>query len=121
MCKIKTIEINGRTISAADIKTKYLRIIAEAAKECDYIDKVVLFGSSLRESCREDSDIDIAVFGNQTRGKAMTSAKYRRFLNSIYSFDNFDQTYDILYFKTGIKYKAAIMDDIQNGEIIYAR
>ena len=121
MCKVKSLDIDGRTIHVADIKTKYMKNIADAAKKCDYIDKIVLFGSSLRENCRKDSDIDIAVFGNMSRGKAMTSAKYRKFLDSIYAFDGYEQTYDILYFKTGNRNEAAIMSDIQNGEVIYAR
>ena len=41
------------------------------------------------------------------------------FLKKIYSFDDFNQTYDILYFKTGQKNKSAIMDDIASGEVLY--
>ena len=121
MCTIKSITIGDKIINVADIKSKYMQNIAEAAESCTYIDKIVLFGSSLRESCREDSDIDIAVFGSQSKAKALTSKAYRRFLTQIYSFDDFNQTYDILYFKTGEKQTSSIMTDINKGEVIYAK
>ena len=121
MCTIKELTIGDKTIHVADVKLKYMMNIVNAAENCDYIDRVILFGSSTRESCREDSDIDIAVFGNQPKTKALTSKKYRRFLNQIYAFDDFSQSYDVLYFKTGDKHPYNIMNDINNGEVLYAR
>ena len=79
MCKVTDYHIDGRTIRMAEIKQKYIGNIIDAAQKCDYIDRIILFGSALEERCREESDIDLAVFGNQPSGKCLTSAKYRRF------------------------------------------
>ena len=73
MCKITSFVIDGRTIHMADIKQKYVWNIINAAQKCDYIDKIILFGSSLEDRCRDDSDIDLAIFGNQPEGKCLTS------------------------------------------------
>lgn len=121
MCVVREMTIGDKTINVADIKMKYMNNIADAASDCDTIDKIVLFGSSIRDTCQEGSDIDLAVFGNQSKNKALTSGKFRRFLNRLYAFDDFNQSYDILYFKTGSKNDSAIMKDIEKGEVLYAR
>lgn len=121
MCTVKEMTVGGRTIHVADIKMKYMENIVAAAKDCDYIDKVILFGSATRTTCRGDSDIDLAVFGNKARGKAVTSAGYRNFINKIYAYDDFEQAYDILYFKSGDRNNAGIMEDIEQGEVLYAK
>ena len=36
----------------------YMKNIADAARGCEYIDRVILFGSSTRDTCKEESDID---------------------------------------------------------------
>lgn len=119
MCKVTKMNIDGRTIRVADIKQKYMQNIADAARKCDYIDRVVLFGSSLEPRCKENSDIDLAVFGNVSKGKCLTSKQYERFLTQVFSYNNFDQAYDILYFKSGKQNIGHIMDDISKGETIY--
>ena len=96
MCRVTPMDIGSRQICVAEIKQKYIQNIIDAARECDLIDRVVLFGSSLQERCRENSDIDIAVFGNQPRSRALTSKKYERFARQLYAFDNHAQAYDIL-------------------------
>lgn len=121
MCQLVDVKIMDRKVHVAAIKQKYVQNIADAAQECDYIDRIILFGSSTREDCREDSDIDIAVFGNVAKGKCLTSKKYENFLKQIYSYDDFSQSYDVLYFKTGSTKKSLIMDNISNGEVLYAR
>ena len=121
MCKVTAYTINGRTIRMADIKQKYIPNIIDAAQKCDYIDKIILFGSSLEERCREDSDIDLAVFGNQPSGKCLTSAKYRKFARQLSTYDDFRQNYDLLYFKTGKSYKDMIMKHIMEGETLYEK
>jgi len=122
MCKVIDMQTqNGRKIKVADIKEKYIPNIIDAASKCDYIDKVVLFGSSMTEACKESSDIDLAVFGNQPKGKCLSSRKFRRFSDQLASFDNFMQAYDILYFKTGTADSGLIMDEINRGETLYAR
>jgi predicted nucleotidyltransferase len=121
MCKVTAFTIDGRTIHMADIKQKYVANIIDAARKCDYIDKIILFGSALEERCRENSDMDLAVFGNQPEGKCLTSAKYKRFAQQLSSFDEYKQNYDLLYFKTGNKYEGMIMGHIMEGETLYER
>lgn len=121
MCKVTDMKIDNRTIRVADIKQKYIANIIDAASKCDYIDRVILFGSSLDDRCREDSDIDLAIFGNQTEYKALTSKKYARFAKQLYAFDDYNQAYDLLYFKTGSKDHSALMNDIRHGEELYVR
>ena len=65
MCRVLEMDIGNRSIQVADIKKKYISNIIDAASKCDLIDKVVLFGSSLEERCKDSSDIDLAIFGNQ--------------------------------------------------------
>ena len=119
MCKVVKKKIGDRTIRVADIKFKYMINIVDAAKECDYIDRIVLFGSSIDSRCKEESDIDLAIFGNVSKSKCLTSKKYEKFLEKVISFDNFNQAYDILYFKSGKEDKSAIMEDISKGEVLY--
>ena len=121
MCKVVNMKIGDRDIRVADIKKKYISNIVDAAEKCSYIDRVILFGSSTMERCRESSDIDIAVFGSASKGKALTSKSYREFAGQLYAFDNYNQSYDILYFKSGNNYAGGIMNDIESGEVIYAR
>lgn len=120
MCRVIETKIDDRTIRVADIKEKYIRNIVESAKACDYIDRVVLFGSGITEHCTEESDIDLAVFGNQPETKCLRSKSYIRFANALSKNDRY-QRYDILYFKTGTKNDSVIMNDINNGEVLYAR
>ena len=121
MCIVKTSNIQNTTFKVADIKEKYIRNVIDAASQCDIIDRIILFGSCTGTKCTEDSDIDLAIFGNQTEYKALRSKKYDRFTSQIYSFDDSGQSYDLLYFVTGKQYKGLIMNDIENGELIYAR
>ena len=119
MCKVVNVRIGKRVVRVADIKRKYLNNIVDAASDCDYIDRIVLFGSSIETRCKEDSDIDLAIIGNVNKSKCLTSKKYERFLEKVYSFDEFSQSYDILYFKSGNIIDSAIMDDINKGELLY--
>ena len=121
MCNIAELNIDGRHIHVADVKQKYMANIVDAARKCDYIDKVILFGSACGQLCTEESDIDLAVFGNQTKYKCLLSRKYRDFLEQIYTFDNHNQAYDFLYFKTGDNNESNIMNDIERGEVLYVR
>ncbi len=121
MCRVKTTTIQDTTFNVAEIKEKYIRNVIDAASRCDLIDRIVLFGSSTGSKCKDDSDIDLAIFGSETEYKALRSKKYDRFTSQIYSFDDSGQSYDLLYFVTGKQYKGLIMNDIENGELIYAR
>ena len=121
MCKVVTMSVDNRKFRVAEIKKKYMTNIIDAAKKCDFIEKVVLFGSSIEDRCKQSSDIDIAVFGKQIRSKALSSKKYERFARQIFAFNDFEQDYDILYFKSGTNVRSLIMDDIKKGEILYER
>ena len=121
MCNVKTMKIGNQTFKVAEIKQKYMNNIAEAANECDIIDRVILFGSSIEERCQESSDIDLAIFGKQIPSRALSSKKYERFVRKLYSFDNHAQGYDLLYFKTGSVKKSPIMEEINRGEVVYER
>ena len=121
MGKLIKLKTNSGIVHIAGIKEKYIRNIAIAAGKCDYIDKIILFGSCTKTECRTDSDIDMAVFGNQSRSKCLTSKKYEEFLKQVFSFEQFSQAYDILYFKTGTNNKSGIMNEIENGEVLYVR
>ena len=121
MCKLVKIKVGDQNIMVADIKEKYIYNIADATQKCRYIDKIVLFGSSTMDRCKETSDIDIAVFGSASKGKALTSKSYKDFAGQLYSFDDYNQGYDILYFKSGKNYTESIMNDIEKGEVIYVK
>ena len=121
MCRVLPMNIGTRQIHVAEIKQKYIQNIIDAAHQCDLIDRVVLFGSSLEERCREASDIDIAVFGNLPRSRALTSKKYERFARRLYAFDNYSQAYDILYFRNNSDDSNPILHEISKGEELYAR
>lgn len=124
MCHIITAKNNkGQDFKVADIKLDYVMNIIEQASNCDAIDKIYLFGSSKEERCKEDSDVDIAVFGNVTKSRMYKHAGYRKFRNGIYSFikNGTFQDYDILYFKTGTSDTSEILHDVLAGELIYNR
>ena len=121
MCQVKTTTIGSQTLRIADIKEKYISNVIDAANQCDIIDRIVLFGSATGGECKEESDIDLAIFGNQTEYKALRSKKYSDFTTKLYSFDDAGQSYDLLYFTSGKNYKGLIMSEIENGELIYAR
>jgi len=106
--------------SIAEIKYQHILNISRQAEKCRNITRIVLFGSSLEERCTESSDIDIAVFGNQTKGKYLQSKEFRDFHREVFLFD-MNQDYDILYFKDGKKYTDQIMNDIAEGIEIYRR
>ena len=121
MCQIIRMDLGCRTVRIADIKQKYIMNIIDAARKCDIIDRILLFGSSAEERCSDSSDIDIAVFGNQTPSKALSSKKYEQFARQLFNYCDYEQAYDILYFKTRGRNNARIMNDIEKGELLYVR
>ncbi len=54
MCKVVVMNVDNCKIRVADIKQKYMNNIIDAAKKCDLIDKVILFGSSIENRCTEN-------------------------------------------------------------------
>ena len=63
MCKMVSYA-DGRYV--ADIKLPHINNITQEACKTKSINRIVLFGSSIEDRCTEQSDIDIAVFGNKT-------------------------------------------------------
>lgn len=117
MCKMVPYEENGYV---AEIKLPHIKNITEQAKKTKHIQRIMLFGSSLEERCTGDSDIDIAVFGDKTKGSYIDSKEFRDFKSSLFSFD-WNQDYDVLYFKDKEPYKADIIMNINNGVEIFRR
>ena len=117
MCKMVPYQNGGYV---AEIKLPHIRNISEQARKAKGIYRIMLFGSSLEERCTQNSDIDIAVFGTKTKGKYIDSKEFRDFKSSLFRFD-WDQDYDVLYFKEGDVYQDAIMSDISQGVEIFRR
>ena len=121
MCNVTTLQLDSDTVKVADKKKAAVINVARNAALCKNISKIVLFGSSTGNSCARDSDIDLAIFGDQSKNKCLTSNSFRKFTSSLYRFDNFGQTYDLLYFQNGKDYDCSIMEDINQGEVVYIR
>ena len=121
MSKLINLATPNENIYVSDIKKDYIENIIASAKQCKFISKIILFGSSLEERCTEYSDIDIAVFGDKTKSQIFRLASYDKFYESIYSLGM--QTYDILYFKEGDTKNEGteIMNSILSGKVIYTR
>lgn len=121
MCRLVEIETSfGTTCKVADIKAGYIKNILRSACACRAIEKIILFGSAITEECTDNSDIDIAVFGNDREMRVLRSREYRDFTSKIYSYGAF-QDYDILYFELNKEQKSNIMSDINQGTVIYRK
>ncbi|SEA35530.1 Nucleotidyltransferase domain-containing protein [Oribacterium sp. KHPX15] len=120
MCKLITKRIKNRNIHIADIKEDYIDNIISSADLCDQINRIILFGSAAEDRCTEQSDIDIAVFGSQTKSRMYASKGYKAFIQAVVSYGG-AQDYDILYFDDRKTYSGGIMSDIQKGEVLYSR
>ena len=120
MCQMVDLDIGGKTIKVADIKSDYIKNIIDCISKCSLIDKVVLFGSAIEARCTEDSDIDIAVFGRASKNKAFRDKSYIDYVNSVVSYGDV-QDYDILYFDINRDYDSTIMQDINDGKVLFER
>ena len=122
MGRVQPLKLQGKTVRVASNKHDYIRNIVKCAEMCDHIQKIVLFGSVLESRCRDQSDIDIAVFGDLPEGKMLALNSYVRFSDGIYDYKkpDFFQDYDVLYFKTGDQ-QGGITHAIENGVVIYER
>ena len=117
MCELISRQNGGYV---ADIKARHIDNIAREAEDCKNISRIVLFGSATQTRCTDQSDIDIAVFGRQAKGRYLASSEFKRFQDRLYLFD-LDQDYDILYFRDGQEYHDPIMEDIRRGTEIFRR
>lgn len=43
------------------LKRELVRRISQKASENEYVERLMIFGSSIRDNCRKDSDIDICI------------------------------------------------------------
>lgn len=125
MCKLVTIKTNfGTKVNVADIKKDCIENIISQANQCEHIDYIILFGSSLEESCQEVSDIDIAVISNVTRLRLFALASYDKFVTELYMKKE-QQDYDILQFNSmeHLKQKkdSVCRDIVDKAKIIYMR
>lgn len=120
MCQLVSLDVNGKTINVASLKIEYIKNIIDNISRCNLIDKVVLFGSSLEERCTENSDIDIAIFGKETKNQMFKTKSYIDYVKSITSFGEI-QDYDILYFYSSKENNSSIMKDIEQGAILFER
>ncbi len=120
MCELVNLRIGKGSIKVASIKKDYIQNIIQSIPICDAIEKVILFGSSLNESCTDFSDVDIAIFGSQSKSQMYRLKSYHDFIDSVVSFGE-PQDYDMLYFDSTKEYKDSIMKDISKGSVIYER
>ena len=120
MCQLVSLDVNGTTINIASLKIEYIKNIIDSIYRCNLIDKIVLFGSSLEESCTEESDIDIAIFGSRSKNKMFSSKSYKDYIKAITSFGEI-QDYDILYFDSTKHNDSMIMKDIEKGAVLFER
>jgi predicted nucleotidyltransferase len=121
MCKLVDCPTNyGEICKVADIKVNYIINIVNTAAICSGIERIVLFGSALEERCKNISDIDIAIFGDETEYKFLRSKQFKEFEKQVYTYGEF-QDYDVLYFQNGKKINGSIMNDINEGKVIYRK
>lgn len=100
MCKLVTIQNNlGDSFDVADIKKDTIEQIIKFAGECNLIDTIYLFGSSVEKRCTDRSDIDLAIIGKVTRSRLFRSKAYNDFTSKLYKIDA-NQDYDILTFNS---------------------
>ena len=120
MSKMISLSTNGKTVRVAEIKKEYIKNIIKCAEQCREISRIMLFGSSIENRCKENSDVDIAVFGDIPKGAMYKRKSYNRFLDNIYSFD-LKQDYDVLYFTNENKKNPSILSEVEKGVLLYER
>ena len=126
MAKLVDLEVYGQIYQVADIKKDYIMNIMQSAKLCPGISKIYLFGSCLEERCREESDVDITVFGDLTDSRMLHRSHYRNFsmavVGNIQKEMGEIQDYDILYYhKKYENYDNLFFENVRNGIVIYDR
>lgn len=120
MSKLVPLKTNyGTEVLVSALKLSYISNILKIVKDIKCIDKVYIFGSSVREDCQDASDVDIAVVGDFINKSDWLHSKDADVLyNSLLDFDD-NQEYDIVY-----RYKED-KDDFYNmfekGVLLYKR
>lgn len=128
MGKLVTVSTSfGTQILVSEYKKRQIEEIIEKASSCELIDQIILFGSTISDSCTENSDIDIVVISKASVSKLSQNKRYRAYSNMIYGIDNFKTEFDVLYFSSyediiNKKEKAMICKEIaEKGKIIYIK
>ena len=122
MCRLVPFKTNiGTEVLVADIKLDFIKGLVESAKNVSSIEKIVLFGSSLRTDCREDSDVDFAIYANEDENSWLLSKDSELFVNDMSGSVNYFQDYDMVYRDTSKVYSSLLNNEILRGEVIYER
>ncbi len=122
MCKLIPFELeNGNTIQISEYKIDRLKKYVEMFSTLNGIDRVILFGSSLEERCRKDSDMDFCLLYTDKQKKL-----YRENLQKLWSLypesscDDF-LSFDAKQYDQGDNLYT-IMQDVKNkGVVVYDR
>ena len=108
----------GVTANVADIKVNKLKKYLDVFPHMRSIDRVYLFGSTLEERCREDSDIDFMLFYNERKAFRQDMADVLPEIFPDFVYDDFlrAQSNDPRWFPTGAAHVA-----LEKGVLIYER
>lgn len=119
MCKLIPMTFpTGVTANVADIKVEKLKKYLEIFPQLKSFDKVYLFGSTLEQKCREESDIDFLVFYNDKKQYRYDKIEILPELLDTYIYDDWIpiKSNDPDFFPIGATRKA-----IKEGVLIYER
>lgn len=128
MCRLVDIDTNFNTkIAVADIKAEYINSILKNAVLCKNICNIYLFGSALKEDCKETSDIDVLVVSDVARSKLYKMKSFHSFLIKLHEKDHYFQQYDVVCVH-GMeelkknRHKVVLYNDVLvNGKELYRR
>lgn len=126
MCKLVPIKTNyGEEVLVADIKKDFIEKIIRSAENCPIIDKIMLFGSSITNRCKEGSDVDFAVFSTMSENDWLLDERGDFFIDALYADDienNLSfQDIDMIYVDSNIRSNSLLSKEIDNGIKIYER
>lgn len=125
MCELLELKTNLNTdIKVSEYKYDQIRNLISLASLCKEIRQIILFGSSLCDTCSEDSDIDFVIISDLSVLQLSKKKTFKSFLEKLYLSDDFKTEYDILYFNSLEEIYSNqedwICSEIANkGELIY--
>lgn len=111
--------IMGDTVFVADIKLNFIKELVRSASRVPSIEKIILFGSCIREDCRESSDIDFAVYV-QDKDAWLISDDVKCFTHPLYAYD-IDQEFDMVVRGTGEDCSSSLQKSISRGILLYVK
>lgn len=120
MCNLVKVKTNyGKDVLVADIKKDFIEQVIVAAGKCPSIDKIIIFGSASRKNCREDSDVDIAVFTSLSRDEWFSLEDVSVFKHHLFGFS--DQEFDLIYRNSADDRDYLLNKNIHEGVMVYER